>query len=270
MATYSRQFTKLATPATLHTREIGFVVKVDGNEEWIGTSRMPVQGTTYTDAPFSHKPELTTYGAYICTRIENTGDTWYFYFSKNKTTAEALTPFDDPEPSFGNHFWPPILLTVGITTSQMRAVNLGDKIRRGFINTAVPIWIPSADTGSQFRVRQYLSPTMFEIPPHPTPITRSVSFPVPGGQPFSFPENLGPDITVPAMRDSDSEYDVALATVTSQVGFVGERFFKATDPKTWLPYIMSARQSKIATGAYLMTEIEVIPPNLPKAQRGFR
>lgn len=270
MATAKEQFTKIATPATLYTREVGFVVTVDSEERWIGTATQPIQGTTYGNSPFTTKPNLTDFTSYICTKIEGGRDKWLFYFSKTKTDAEANTAFFTKQ-DMGNHYWPPILLDVALEKSKMqRAANVGDYIYRGYSYTATPIWIPSADTGSLFLMREFLYPEEIELPQHHTLQTRSVSFPVPGQGMFSFPDNLGPEITIDGLQDSDSAYNNSTSAVTSNVGFTSPYNFKATDPETWAPYILYDRQSKISTGAYHRIQMEVVPPNLPPKQLGGR
>ena len=191
-------------------------------------------------------------------------------FGNNKTEEEKNTPFRSV-PSMGNHYWPPILLDIEIEKSRVpRSVDTGDRIYKGFTYTATPIYHPNADTGTLFILNLYSSATQFDIPQSPTPITRAVNFPVPGSRPFSFPECLGPDITVLEMEDSDSSYDPVSLTISSNLGLTTPWFFPATDPKTWAPYILYDRQEKDASGLWIRTQMWVYPPNLPKRQRGLQ
>jgi hypothetical protein len=81
MSKAEAQFRKLTTPATEHTREIGFVVAVDEDvNEWIGSSTMPVRGDTYASTPIEPKPYVAkldasgvAYGTYILTRVTDSG-----------------------------------------------------------------------------------------------------------------------------------------------------------------------------------------------------
>lgn len=263
-----KPFRLITTPATIHTREVGFAVKVSVSADW--PAKLPVLGDTYSASKAS-KVRLKEFKSYICTAVEDAGQNYFWlYFSKDKTAAEANTPYKNPHQEFGNHPWPPILIDVDIAKSRLpRSVNAGDAIFRGNSYTATPIWIPSADTGTLFVLREFISPEEPEIPQWPTPTTSSVSFPVPGQGMFNF-DGLHHDITVQQMQESDSSYDPASGSTTSHVGFAGERSFKATDPKTWLPYFLYDRPSKIATGAWHRAQMEVIPPPLPPRQRGGR
>jgi hypothetical protein len=263
----SKPFNLISTPATIYTREVGFSVKVNVSAEW--PAKLPIYGTPYRNCQFVSKVRQKEFGDFILTRIDGSGDHFYFYFSKNKSAAEAYTPFKDPEISMGNHYWPPILIKVDIEKSKVpRAVNTGDSIYRGNTFNAIPTFVPSADTGSLFLLREFLMPNLPEFRQHPTPIAGSVSFPVPGGSPFSFPECLHGDITINGMDESKDVYATVGATVSSNVGFSGPYHFPATNFKTWLPYFLYERPTKLATGAYHVAQMEVIPPNLPKAQRG--
>ena len=260
------QFSKLTLPSTIYTREVGFVIGVDEDVEWIGTSSMPILGTTYSASAIQPKVQEAAYGSYICTAVNSSGGRWYFYFSKNKTTAEALVPYKDPAERFGNHYWPPILKRVDFKKSKMPAtVNTGDGVRRAVKYYDEVTYIPSADTGSLFLTREFISPTEFHIPQWPTPLAGSVSwsFPTQG----SFQECLHDDIEIQNLKESDSTYSASGAQVTSDVGLISGVSFPATNFKTWLPHILSDSQSKTAVGSWHRTQIEVVPPPLPKAQR---
>lgn len=277
MSKKEEQFTRLTTPATLHTREIGFVVAVDPDiNPWVGSSSAPVLGTTYSNSPMHPKPNAdvldatgAAYGTYILTKIADSAGRWYYYYSKNKTAAAAELPFKDPDENMGNHYWPPILLKVDIARSRMRrAVNAGDAFYRGNVYTATPTWIPSADTGSLFVLREMLSPTRFTIPRWPTPLASAVNFPLPGQSGnFNFPECLHDDITVDQMVESEDIVATVGGAISGNLGIVGASSFPATNFKTWLPYYLYDRQTRIATGAYHRTQMEVVPPPLPRRVR---
>jgi hypothetical protein len=277
MSKAEAQFRKLTTPATEHTREIGFVVAVDEDvNEWIGSSTMPVRGDTYASTPIEPKPYVAkldasgvAYGTYILTRVTDSGGRFYFYFSKGKTDAAAAIPFKDPEEWMGNHYWPPILLEVDIARSRMkRAVNTGDATYRGSIYTATPTFIPSADTGTLFRLYESLWPSRPNIEQHMTPLAGAVHFPLPGSPPFRFGECLHGGIEVDQLIDSEDIIATVGSAITSNLGVYSRASFPATNFKTWLPYVLSDKATKIATGAYHRFQIEAIPPFLPRRVRG--
>lgn len=256
----------IATPATAYTREIGFAVKVSMAAN--NPPRLPIIGTTYAASKLS-KVRLPEFKDYICTDIQGEGDYFWVYFSKNKTTAQAWTPFKDPQRSLGNHYWPPILHDVDIKRLKLQsAVDVGSTIQRGNRYSARPIWTPSADTGTLFLLREFLSPIEFEIPQWPTPNASAVSFPVPGQGMFNFPECLHPEIIVSPMVECEDSFDPVTTGVTNRTGITTGFTIKATDPKTWVPYFLYDRQSKTATGSFHRTQMEVIPPPLPSRRIG--
>lgn len=259
----SKPFRLLSTPASVYTREVAFVVKVSTVTDW--PSRLPIRGTAYRNCSFLAKTRLKEYGDFILTDVRGEGDYFYFYFSKNKTEAQANVAFNEEIQGLQNHYWPPILLGIQIAKSRMpRSVNTGNMFHRGASYTANPIWIPSADTGTLFILREYLSPTPFNIPQWDTPQPEPVSFPVPGQGMFSFSESLHGDIPVQDMQDADSTYSPSTSTVVSQIGVYRGRTVPATNHKTWLPHYLYDRQTKTSVGSYHRTQMEVIPPNLPK------
>ncbi len=258
----------VALPSTVYTREVGIIVRVSSDASKL--PRLPILGDTYASAAIC-QTRMSEFANYICTSIEGSGNYLDVGFSLNKTAAQALVPYKAPSSRFGNLFWPTILLDVKIIETKLgRSVNTGQTVRFGKSYEAIPTWIPSVDTGTLFILRQMLSTTEPDIPQHHTYHTRSVSFPVVGGRYFSFGENIGPELNIAQMQAAVQSYDVATAIVSGQLGLVGPYNFKATDPKTWAPYFLYDRAQKTATGSYLREQMEVIPPNLPPRQSGFR
>lgn len=262
-------FRLYTTPATLYTREIGFAVKVSTSVDTV--ARLPILGDTYGSASAFHsQTRISEYGNYICTKAEDGGEGYFWYFfSKNKTAPEAAAPFKNPEENFGNHYWPPILKAIDILRNAVpKTANTGNSVYSGWSYSAVPIFVPSADTGTLFVLREMLGPTSFGIPQWPTPMSSSVSFNLPNSASFSFPECLHDDISIDGLQDLEQIYATVGAAITNRVGLVNLRSFPATNFKTWLPYFLYDRQTRTATGAYHRTQMEVVPPPLPKAQRG--
>lgn len=259
--------TPLTTPATVYTGEVAFSVKVAANANWV-PSKLPTRGTAYRNCTIVPKVRLPEFGDYLLMDIQGQGDYWHFYFGKNKTATELLTHFHEKR-ELTNLYWPPVLIDIEIAKASPRAVNLGDKVRRSLSYTATPVFYESADSGTLTFIRQFIGPSEFEIPQHPTPRTRGASFPVPGFGMFTFRDNLGPEINIPTLRDSDSDYDPVGLTVSGNLSGHGPRTLKATDPKTWMPYISNDSQVKLSTGAWLRTQIERVPPPLGPIQRGI-
>lgn len=211
------------------------------------------------------------WGNYVYTRKRPLGDgVIRFFWVKNKTEAEKAIPFRIT-PTMGNHYWPPVLLGIDVQKSRVpRSVDTGNRVYRGNNYSVIPIWIPSADTGTLFILREFTSPDQFNIPQHPTPLATPVNFPVPGQGIFNFPESLHPDITVDSFEDSTNYFDTNTLGIISDVGITTPWFFPATDPKTWVSYILYDRQTQDdETGIWHRTQMEVNPPNLPRRQRGL-
>jgi hypothetical protein len=264
----SPQHRIIATPATVYTREVAFAVKMSTAQGLI--ERLPVRGDLYSANRFGAQVRMGEFKNFVCTNVDDGGEGYFWaYYCAPKTPAEALAPFAPTEQRYGNHYWPPILLDVEIVEIRLgRSVNTGDKVKYGKAYQAVPVWIPSADTGTLFVKRKMLTPEEPKIPQHSGMQTRSVGFPVPGGQPFSFGENLGPEINIRAMYDKFQDYDVVSETVGSNVGILAPRSFKATDPTFWVSQFVYDTPTRLATGGYVREQLEAFPPNLPPRQRG--
>ncbi len=248
-----------------------FAVAVSVPSHLIKATDVVVEGVKYKDTPQWMDKSLITsgYGDYVFMRSSSGGEeTIVFYFGKNKTAAEAETPFREFVLKVGNFYWPPILLGVDIVKGMPRASNAGNVVYSGNTYEAVPIWIPSAETGSIFIQREFLGSKPFDILQWDSPIADAISFPVPGGPRFDFPECLHGDLTVDNMDGSVSEYNVSTDGVTNRAGLIGERFFPATNFKTWSFFTISDSQDELESGQWLRKQVEVRPPNLPRKKRG--
>lgn len=106
-ATLQAQFTKMATPATPYTGEIGFIITVDGEVEWI-PAQMPKVGDVYSDTPIQPKVNEALYGTYVCVDVRQAGQSWQFFFGKAKTGRERNTPYTT-EYRTERYTWPPVL-----------------------------------------------------------------------------------------------------------------------------------------------------------------
>lgn len=240
-------------------------------------SAWPQEGSLLSQNPWAADAVLmdpNLYGNYIYTTNQPTTSSEKepaitFFYGPNLTEEQKNTPYRIIS-STGNHYWPPILLDVEIQkTSLPRTTNTGTKIISADTYTATPIWIPNGETGTQFVLRKYTAATKFEIPQWDTPITGEVSFPVPGERPFSFGECLHPDINIPEMMDAIQEYTIGSGAVLNKIGIYKKWFFRATNFKTWLPYILYDRQSVDEMGMWNRDQMEVFPPNLPRPRRGL-
>ncbi len=241
-------------------------------DQWPRTADAGGTATIYQDWNLSLPERVQQgWGNYVYTKKRPLGEgVIRFFWAKNKTEAEINSPFKTT-PTMGNHYWGPILLDIEITKSKIpRAVDTGDRIYRGFTYKAIPIWIPSADTGTLFILREFTAPAKFDIPQWPTPILTPVNFAVPGSRDFSFPESYHGDLPIKEMEDSSSSYDPVSVAVSSNVGLTTPWFFPATPFKTWGTFILYDRQSQDEeSGVWHRLQMEVNPPNLPKRQRGL-
>lgn len=275
MGTPKTQFQITATPdpnaEAFYTDLDQEVLSQLRQSEWPRTSDGGNTATVYQDW-IQHLPERVTagYGNYLYVRkVGLGGGEVRFYWSANKTQEQKDTPFRETT-TFGNHYWPPILLGVDIQKSRMpRAVNGGNVIYRGAKYEGTPIWIPNADTGTKFVLKDYFAADKFDIPKYPTPITAPVSFPLPGSDPFNFPESLHGDITIPALQDELSTYNLGTSQVLNVVGSTSGWFIPHTNFETWKPYVLYDRQSEVEVGWHRQ-QMWVFPPALPKAQRVIR
>lgn len=239
--------------------------------EWPRTSDAGNTPTVYQNWRYGLPERIKAgYGDYLYVKKAALGGGGVrFYWSANKTEEQKNTPFQETK-SFGNHYWPPILLGVDIEKSRMpRTVNGGNIIYRGAKYEGIPIWIPSADTGTQFVLKEYFAAQPFDIPQWDTPITAPVSFALPGSAPFNFPESLHGDITIPQLQDELSTYNVGTSQVLNMVGSTSGWFIPHTNFKTWLPHVLYDRQTETDVGWHRQ-QMWVFPPSLPKPQRGLR
>jgi hypothetical protein len=236
----------------------------------INSAQSVAIGTAYKDSPIwmDRSSVAQGYGDYILSDVTPGDSQMSFWYLPNLTEEQKNTPYRET-PSTGNHYWPPIL--VGIRTDKSsfpRTANAGNIIYKGDSYEVTPIFYPSADTGTRFVLREYFSPTKFDIPQWDTPLTAQVSFPVPGSRPFSFPECLHPDIPVPDFFNGVSQYAPSTGVVLNQIGIFKRWFFPATNFKTWESFILYDRQS-LESGGWHRTQMEVFPPALPRRQIGF-
>lgn len=257
----------IATPATKYNREFAIAVKVSSDSSKI--PRLPVEGDTYASSKLS-QVRMSEFKNHVCTEISGQGDYIYVTFSPSISAANAGKPFKPPKSKFGNLFWHPTLLKVDVVRMSVpRAVNIGNRIVRGYQYQAIPTYHPSMDTGTAFVLTQYLCNEEPDIPQHPTPQVTPINFPVPGAESgFSFPECYHPKIDIEMMRDVVDVYETEGGQVTSTVGNKGPFSFAATDPPFPTPYVLYERPAKLSTGQHLVDHMLVIPPNLPAIVTG--
>jgi hypothetical protein len=264
-----RPFKIHRTPATLYTREVGFAVKVSAAADWI-PNRLPAKGTPYRDCEHISKHRLADFGAYILTDIQGDGDYWWFFYSKNKSTAEAWTPFKTPKSEMRNHHWPLELVRIDIVRHKLPIVaNTGRNIRSTFKYDGIPVYRERPDTGSLFTLTEYLMPTEPDSQQDATPHPEPISFQLPNNKPFSFPPSLHGPIQIDAMREEYEVYDVAGAAATGAASFVGPFSFPATNFRTCLPFTLYIVPERTSTGSYHVRKMEVSPPSTSRLRRGF-
>jgi hypothetical protein len=253
-----KPFRGLVTPAFPYTREKAFKVLVSA--DFSNVDRLPIIGTTYANANIC-QTRMSEFSSYICSDVKGEGDYWWFYFSKDKTAAQAWTRFKEPEEELRNHSWPLELLKVTTYYETIPfAANLGNKVRSGYRWHAVASYRERPDTGTLFSLSEFLMPTRPVIPqdvgPNPEPIT----FPLPNNKPFSFPPSLHGAFIIDAMQDAVQEYDTAGASVTSGLSVAGPYQISATNMKTCLPYVLYTIPQRTEVGAYLVRQMMVTPP----------
>lgn len=186
-----------------------------------------------------------------------------FLWCKNPTAEELAKPqpFRRKQED-GNHSWPMILLDLGFSIGALPAtVWNGDKVFSAPRFYERVNYIPSTDEGSQFVTEYYFQALPFAIPQYPAPQPGAVqwSFLTTQG---SFPECLHDDITIFRQSDLSSTFPPTTSEETISIGTLSGQFFPHTNFKTWLPYVLSDKQT--FQGGWYRERITVRPPPLPK------
>lgn len=227
---------------------------------------LPAIGTAYKDCAKAliSKDYEKKWGEYIYT--EQRGD-YGLLFAKNKTVAEANTPFRTTT-WFGNHRWPPILQAILIiedfgaprSFTRISGTELVPAIGPSYYDRVV--YIPDVSEGTRFVKDEFCGPTQFIIPQTPVPVPTAVDYLLPGGVGRSFPECLHPKILIPPTSTATAEL-VAGAAVGIGTSLEGQ-LFPATNFEEWSPYVLSDTQ-EITNGVWYRTRIRVFPPGQPDA-----
>lgn len=172
-------------------------------------------------------------------------------FVKVMSDEERNTPFRTIS-SFGNHRWPPILLSLELLASSTFS---GAYPQTNYFVREQ--YIPDVSEGTRFITEEFFSDIPYTIPKYKVPIPQSVSYDVQGVR-GSFPECLHDDIRINPTRTFNV---ITQITGNAPPGTIGGQFFPATNFPEWATYIMSD-DSDFQNG-YYRKRIRVIPPSMP-------
>lgn len=193
-----------------------------------------------------------------------------FAFSKAKTDTERNTPWRT-RTRFGDHGWDDILLGIpverdrGFLRSTVAAVNGQRTLISGPSLYPRPVIIPGGARGTQFVIREYMSPTKYNIPAHETPVPGLVHYDIAGKEGTIVA--LHDDLTIQSQRTVESMAVMGggdLSGVSS--GLITGQFFPATNLTTWAAHIIYDDQ-QFSAGVWQRTQIEALPPALPEPVR---
>lgn len=251
------QWTKFSTPATKYTREIGFVVSVDADESFIGTSDMPVEGTTYGNSPIQPKPyadkldaDGVAFSTYVCTKVEGSAR-WSFYFGKPKTLAQANTRYHW-EIKSENYPWEGVLLNYRNEADFRQALEMRDSGGNQFFQqkwgTRYDLLAP-IQGATDILYEYFISPTKWANLRRPT-IQQPRYVPA-GHLPGDTSEPIGNVLIAKRIR-------VALKVLGPVA--LEERKYEPTIPAGRVRHIIDEDQNQLDTGLYIKLRKTAIPP----------
>lgn len=262
-------FTILATD---DPRELAFRVWVDGTR--LRPEDIPLVGQEFktTSEARRHQHLVQYYGEYVFTWAENAELGMWLYYAKNKTPAEANTPYRTYY-STRSHFWPAVLedlflvYTRTFPESVVTAVDPGT----GFDTVATTPRLfprfrfrPGVSYNSKVRIDLYQSPRQWEpgsmvsIQPVPTNIdAQYINVNV------NFEQCLHPDVVF--------EEQVPGARILSQTGVLQapasrkpwRQFFPATNFIDWGVFVFSDQQ-QFRNGVWGREKVTIYPPPKPE------
>lgn len=258
----SEIFQALPTP---NSEEMAFRVRADAVS--VFPSQIPKKYTPFNKIKWLPKPRAMQQdlGGYVYTQYSSEGDYLWFYFGKWKTEEDKKKPFN-VWTKFDDHTWDLILLGVavvpipGFPQSTYGVVNGVKTLISATRYYGREIYIPRTTTGTQFFVEEFLSPTPFDIPKHPSPIAMPVNYEVLGVR-REFPLCLHDDLQ---LRPTNLGLSVvAGSTGSASSGAVGGYDFPATNFTRWKPYYVHDDQQRV-NGLWHRMRIRALPPKMPE------
>lgn len=234
------------------------------NDQWPRTSDGGNTATLYQDWVLSLPERVKQgWGNYVYVRKRPLGDgVIRFFWAKNKTEEEKNTPYRET-PSFGNHYWPPMLLLLRFIPDRnfpITTQGANGQMIVGYRHYVREVFIPGANEGSLFITREFFAAEKFDIGQHPVPEPTAVSYDYLGAR-GSFPECLHDRIRIPAMRTAFASYTTGGGSAGAS-GVLAGQIFPATNFTEWAPYIVSDKQVETEEG-WKREQVEVFPPPIP-------
>lgn len=236
-----------------------------------------ITGVQYQDLARQSVVPMTDarFGTFVLTSVVNRyADFITLTFAKHKDDTVVdpvtgltakMTPYRET-PTFGNHYWHPILQSlVFIEDHNFPRSTYGGRGGQSAIVTgptyyARQIYQPSVSEGTRFIKKEYFADTPFLIPSFLVPIPTSVAYDLPGLR-GSFPECLHPKIIIPSTQTATAAF-VAGNQSGASSALSGQKF-PETNFTEWRPYVVSAEQGMKNEGWYMAT-ITVLPPLTPE------
>jgi len=244
-----------------------YALRLIVTERHVRPDTVLTEGTTYLDLPISNtlKPDVNLWGHYILIKVTDGPEGYHSYwFGKPKTEAEKLVPYKTI-PGAKHYDWPTVLHAIAFAddaefpVTEIRPGNRSVKVPR---KRARAVKTESVFALCKTETRYYLSPTKFDIPPHPQPTPSEVVWVVNGQEDRLV--CLHDDLTLPARGSSwnltDIQGDVTDVGIPSKT-----RTFPATPLTEWQPFTLDDNQRELETGHYLRTKLIIFPP--PTADR---
>ena len=201
---------------------------------------------------------------YVYVYMSREGDKLWFYFAKNKTEDEQLTPFRTFT-LYRKYNWPPILEALSFVEDDAFpiAVTVPDQLDptgtgRAFAPRVTPRQriVPATLALCECIVEQYLGPRPFPAETHQQPIAGNISWSFNGSQ--GSINALHPRIVVPS---PSKEYKVVVnGTVGSVPAPSGpETIYPATNFESWSPFVLDD-EIALENGLYFRELVTIIPP----------
>ena len=209
-----------------------------------------------------------TYGDYVLTSSENRyGGYITLLFASAKAAVQANTPISLNIETRSGIYWDPILVALnfvpvsyghtqtGFNFSGLQGIN---EAQRYLIRQR---YIPGTSKGTRVVTRVFQSPVPFQIPQWDAPLPEEVTFHwinLSGG----FPSCLHKRITLEDLLGSIG-FQGPSGSSAADYELIKGQTFDATNYTTWLPWCPDDGQ-KLVNGVWTRTQIEYVPPPLPK------
>lgn len=238
-----------------------FAVRVWQDARQVKLSATPILGQLYREADQSPYPRLEDFGNYIYCDSSKEGDDLWFYYAKQKTTAQRNTPF---RTSFATrqYPWPGVLYSIDIykTNAFPNAVYDGRTTKTAPRYFAKYVYKPTPNVSSVVKIEEYLSDKPYaqaeitHVQPIPTDINGDFL-----GFSVNFPRSLHPkvvfDTNVPG-----AEKIFGQGTVDVDGNWnPNKQTFPATNFLDWAPFVIEDDVT-LVNGQYYRRKITIYPP----------